>query len=67
MLRVIAALVLGAILLPTAAAFAETLDGADKFGASVQTEPLYLGTVNAPQADSVNDVIRDSRDHAPDE
>ncbi len=69
MLKTIAALVLGAaILLPTAAALAEGRDMADSFAAPVQTEPLYLGPINAPvQVDTVNDQLRDSKDHASDQ
>ncbi len=65
MLKTIAALVLGAaILLPTAAAFADSSDKAGDFAAPVQTEPLYLGPINAPvQVDTVNDMNRDSHDH----
>lgn len=64
MLRIIAALVLGAILLPAAAALAEGMESDAILGGQVQTEPLYLGTVNTPQVDSVIDQVRDSHDHA---
>ncbi len=57
MLRIIAALVLGAILLPAVAAFAADGQGPVALG---QADSLYLGQVNAPQVDSpIVDQIRD--------
>jgi len=50
MLRIIAALVLGAILLPAAAALAADGDGPMALGD--QTGSVYLGQINAPQVDA---------------
>lgn len=59
MLRSIAALVLGAILLPAAVALAGDGESRD-LGMFGQADSLYLGQVNAPQVDPmIPDQIRD--------